>query len=296
MLKKEGMQKFRSRFVDEVDEIELRSPDFITILKLLWFSFRRFFKERPAHIIGSAFILIMLWGYHGKLNLIKILFPDWIGPGSNPESRIAIVPGLPWDQELISFWVGAILLVVIPCIIIRLGFKQPLKAYGLGLPPKGRRMLAVTTFFTLTLLSLPFFWFGASDPVMQSTYPLYRGVFANGWQFILYELTYLPFFIAIEFIFRGYLLFGLYGVRDEEVKGGGGGHPGEFYFERYALLIQMLAYTAWHLGKPSAELWGTLAWGLPAGAMAYTCRSLWPVILSHWLLNVFLDGMIARPF
>jgi len=35
-----------------------------------------------------------------------------------------------------------------------------------------------------------------------------------------------------------------------------------FYFGRYALMIQMLSYTAWHLGKPLPELWGTVVWGL----------------------------------
>ena len=131
---------------------------------------------------------------------------------------------------------------------------------------------------------------------MQSTYPLYQGSFSSGKEFLLYELIYLPFFIAIEFIFRGYLLFGLAGVRDEEIREGNSGHPGVFYFHKYALLIQMLSYTAWHLGKPTAELWGTLAWGLAAGATAYACKSVWPIIISHWLLNVFLDAMIIKPF
>jgi hypothetical protein len=293
---KNKLQQFRNRFEDEVDEIELQNPDFITFLKLVWFSIRRFFIERPGQIIGSAFILIMIWGYHGRLEFLKFLLPGWLGPGSDPVTRLPILPYIPWDQELISFWIGALLLVIVPCLIIRLGFKQSLTAYGLGLPPKGRRKLAVLTFLMLTGLSLPAFWFGTKDGAMQSVYPLYRGTFSNGWQFIIYELTYLPFFITIEFIFRGYLLFGLAGVRDEEIKGDDGGHPGVFYFYKYALLIQMLSYTAWHLGKPTVEVWGTLAWGLPAGAAAYACRSIWPIIFSHWLLNIFLDAMIATPF
>jgi CAAX protease family protein len=191
--------------------------------------------------------------------------------------------------------VGAFLVVVVPLLIIKYGFKQPLKSYGLGLPPKGRRALAVWTFLTLTLLSLPAFWMGAHDPGMRQVYPLYRPFTGPG-EFILYELSYFPFFLAIEFIFRGYLLFGLAGVRDEEVKQAGTGVKGVFYFHRYALLIQMLSYTAWHLGKPLPELWGTLVWGLAAGATAYAVRSVWPVVFSHWLLNVFLDAVIARPF
>ncbi|MBI5958022.1 MAG: CPBP family intramembrane metalloprotease, partial [Chloroflexi bacterium] len=197
--------------------------------------------------------------------------------------------GLPWDNELISFFAGMFLLVGIPIILIRWVFKQPLSLYGLGLPPRHRWRLAVQTFLFVTLVSLPFFWFGSRIGAMRDLYPLYRS-FDNTGQFILYELSYLPFFIAIEFIFRGYLLFGLAGVQDSEAHDTG--ISGPFYFGRYALLIQMLSYTAWHLGKPALELWGTLVWGLTAGATAYTIRSIWPIVLSHWLLNVFIDALI----
>jgi hypothetical protein len=278
-------------FTHDLDEVELEDPDFVTVLKLIWFSIRGFFNERPGQIIGSTFILLMLWGAHGKLELLGLISPAWRGPGVDVGDRPPLLPGIPWDQELISFAVGAFLLVVIPVLIIKFGFKEPLSRYGLALPPPGRRALAGWTFLALTLLSLPAFWLGATDNGMRQVYPFYRS-FANQGEFLLYELSYLPFFIAIEFIFRGYLLFGLAGARDAEVKHAGGGSPGGFYFHRYALLIQMLTYTAWHLGKPVAELWGTLIWGLAAGATAYAVRSIWPVVLSHWLLNVFLDALI----
>ncbi len=283
----------RFTFTEDFDEVELQQPDFITIAKLVWHAVRGFFHERPGQIIGSAFVLIMLWGYHGELELLKLVWPDWRGPGMDIGHRPRLIPGVPWDHELIAFWAGAFLLVVIPILIIKFGFRQPLAEYGLGLPPLARRRLAVWTFLTLTLLSLPAFWLGAQDPGMRQLYPFYKN-FSSTAEFIVYEITYLPFFIAIEFIFRGYLLFGLAGVRDDEIRRAGGGAPGVFYFHRYALLIQMLSYTAWHLGKPLAELWGTLVWGLAGGATAYASRSIWPVVLAHWLLNVFLDAVILK--
>lgn len=285
-------RSFLARFADDVDEIELEQPDYVTVLKVVVFSVRRFFVERPGIIIGSTFVLIILWGTHGKLEVLKLIWPDWRGPGVDVGNRPQLLPGIPWDHELISFWMGAFLLVVIPILIIKFRFKQPLADYGLGLPPPGRRLLAWWTFLTVTLVTLPFFWWGARDASMQEIYPFYRP-FSGVGQFLLYELTYLPFFIAIEFIFRGYLLFGLAGVRDDEIEGGGDGLPGVFYFYRYALLIQMLSYTAWHLGKPLPETWGTLVWGLTAGATAYAVRSIWPIVISHWLLNVFLDALIV---
>ena len=282
---------FFARFCDEMDERELREPVIATVAKVVWCSIRGFFVERPGQIIGSAFFLIMLWGYHGELELLKLIWPVWSGPGKDLGNRSVLLPGIPWDHELISFCAGALLLVIIPMAIIKFGFKQSISDYGLGLPPKGRRALAALIFLVLMLIGLPLFWFGAHNPDMRAVYPFYRP-FAGAGQFILYELSYLVFFIVIEFIFRGYLLFGLAGVKDDEVKLSGGGFPGVFYFHRYALLIQMLSYTAWHLGKPLPELWGTIFWGLVAGAAAYAIRSLWPLIICHWLLNVFMDAVI----
>jgi hypothetical protein len=305
------------RFADGIDESELEHPTILTLGRVIWYSLRAFRFERAAMIFGSAFILIMLWGYHGNLELLGAIWPDWRGPGIDIGSRPILIPGVPWDNELISFFGGAFLLVVIPILLIRFVFKQPLSAYGLGLPPAKRRRFALLAFVVLTVVALPVFYIGARDPAMQAVYPFYRP-FATFGDFIAYELIYFPFFIAIEFIFRGYLLFGLAGVKDDEVEvqteegvarvqlkqvvarkasaDKDKGLPGAFYFDRYALLIQMLAYTAWHLGKPLPELWGTLVWGLGAGAVAYAARSIWPVTFSHWLLNVFMDGLIVGMF
>lgn len=279
-------------FQNDVSEAELESPTFLTVLKVTWSAIRAFPAERAGQILGSAFLLLMVWGFHGNLDLLHGILPGWRGPGVDIGARPQLIPGVPWDNELISFWGGALLVVVIPALLILFVYRQKLSDYGLGLPPKGRRKLAVITFLVLTLLSLPAFYIATRNADMRAIYPFYRP-FTSVPQFILYELTYLPFFIAIEFIFRGYLLFGLAGIgKAEGVRATPAAHVA-FYFGKYALLIQMLSYTAWHLGKPLPELWGTLIWGLAAGVLAYTVRSIWPVVLSHWLLNVFFDAVVA---
>lgn len=293
-MKRRIENSFWARFTAGIDETELQEPGVLTVVKIIWYTIRGFFVERPGQIIFTTFFLIMLWGTHGKMELLGEVWPAWRGPGSDPATRPSLIPGVPWDHELIAFAGGFVLLVLIPALVIRLGFKRPLSAYGLGLPPPGRRSLAALTFVLLTLISLPAFWLGANIPEMQATYPLYRGLSEDVGTFLLYQLSYLPFFIVIEFIFRGYLLFGLAHVMDRDLGDGDDvGHPGPFYFHKYAVLIQMLSYTAWHLGKPLPELWGTLVWGLAAGATAYAIRSVWPIILSHWLLNVFMDALIV---
>lgn len=200
-----------------------------------------------------------------------------------------LIPGLPWDYEALSFWGGLALVVGLPILLIKLWFKEPLSDYGLGLPPKERRGFALVATLILIVALLGPFWVGAQDADMQATYPFYQAFRAHPPSvatFIVYQLTYLPFFIAIEFIYRGFLLFGFSDkalVRDIHSTA----TPTPLH--RGAFVLSMLSYTAWHLGKPVPELWGTPLWGLLAGAIAWHSRSIWPVVAAHWLLNVWLD-------
>lgn len=282
-----------SRFSVDATEEELSHPRPITLLRVIWRTLRVLPVERTGQIIGSAFFLLMLWGFHGNLELLRYLVPGWRGPGT-PAPRPQLIPGIPWDHELISFWGGAFLVVVIPILLIRFVYRQPLGEYGLAWPSRDRWRLALAG-FVLLMLPAPLFLLARLDPSMVATYPFYRD-FPTLLSFALYELTYLPFFVAIEFIFRGYLLFGLAGKIETAIRRArsiGGSAAGDvFYFGKYALLVQMLSYTAWHLGKPLPELWGTLVWGLVAGVVAYVVGSLWPVILAHWILNIILDAAI----
>jgi hypothetical protein len=220
------------------------------------------------------------------------IFPGWHGPGSDPATRDTVIPGLPWDQEWISFFAGALLVVGFPALLIRFVLHQRLRDYGLGPPPRDRRRLTVISALVLFVVSAPAFWIGAHNADMRATYPFFRDFHGTG-QFALYELGYLPFFVAIEFIFRGYLLFGLFQLHDRDAPAGVGGARGPLVFGYYAILVSMLSYTAWHLGKPLPELWGTLVWGVAAGTVALATRTIWGIVAVHWLLNVFLLDLVV---
>jgi Type II CAAX prenyl endopeptidase Rce1-like len=274
-------------------EEELENPTFSTLVRLVVETTARLFRDRIGIVLGSAFVVLMLWGTHGNLELLGIVWQGWEGPGSDPATRATILPGIAWGQEWVSFWAGVALVVGIPVLIIKLGFRQSLTEYGLGLPPPGRRKLAALSAVALFGLSLPFFFAGAQNPGMQDVYPLFKAFESDG-DFFLYELGYFGFFLAIEFIFRGYLLFGLFQLKDQDAPFGVSGESGPLVFGYYAILISMLSYTAWHLGKPVPELWGTLVWGILAGTIALATRTIWPIVIVHWLLNVFMDLAIYK--
>ena len=277
-----------------VSDAELDRPKIKTVLKVIYNTLARLFHDPVGMVLGSTFVLLMLWGTHGKVDLLSLVWHGWTGPGSNPATRGQLIRGIPWDQEWLSFLIGAVLLVAIPALLIKLVYRQDLKDYGLGLPPRGRRAFALLSAAILFVVSLPAFYLGTNDAGMQAIYPMYRGVIAGFAPFLVYDLGALVSFVAIRIPCRGYLLFGLYQFRDRDAPEGMVGARGPLVFGYYAIFIAMLSYTAWHLGKPVPELWGTLVWGIAAGTVVLVSRSIWLIVIVHWLLNVFLDLAMWR--
>ncbi|HXB06242.1 MAG TPA: CPBP family intramembrane glutamic endopeptidase [Puia sp.] len=253
----------------------------MTIFRNIKLLLTALFKDHCTALLFYVLLLLLVYGYHGNLDLLKLILPQWSAPGCDPTTRTPILPWVPWDRELISFWGGAVLLVLLPCLILWKFGESPL-SYGLALPRGPMRKNALALFLVLVLGSAIPFYVAAKDPSMRSLYPLYRPFTSPG-QFALYELSYFPFFLVIEFVFRGLILFSVLRLLEQRDIGNAG--PA-------AVVIAMLPYCVWHLGKPLTELWGTPVWGLVGGAGVYLTRSIWPVLAAHWLLNVWLDGLI----
>jgi len=258
------------------------------LLKLVPETLKTYFKNRHFIIMFSAFLLLMIYGYHGNLDLLGFIMPNWSAPGVNVCCRTPIISAIPWDREFISFFGGAVLLVIIPLLIVKFILKEPLSRFGIRMPAKGKRLAGLFTYLFLVAVLGPVFYFTSKNASMQAVYPFYKSFTSVG-QFALYELSYFPFFVTIEFIFRGYLLFGLEDMHDTYVHQ----NPAKnVHFIGFGLIIQMLAYTMWHMGKPIPELWGTPVWGLCTGILTYNLKSIWPVTFAHWTLNILLDGFI----
>ncbi|MCP4136307.1 MAG: CPBP family intramembrane metalloprotease [bacterium] len=76
--------------------------------------------------------------------------------------------------------------------------------------------------------------------------------------------------MAWEFIFRGFLLFGL---KDKFGEG--------------AILIQMIPFTIFHFGKPEVETISCIITGIYFGYVAYRGKSFWPAYIIHLFLNLW---------
>lgn len=269
---------------EEMEKIEDGEFDAAAILAIIWAALKKL-ADKAAVIMWTSILFLMVWGLHGNMDILHAILDKPFGQAW--PSKITF--GLAWGEQLVSFLVGFVMAVVLPCLIIKIRFKERLKDYGLGLPKKPDRNKSWVAFTSLFGFTAVFVFFASFNGQMQDEYPLFGDAITTWGGFVAYELVYLLFFISIEFAFRGYLLFGLHGIKmrakvDKPV----------LRFGIYAILIQMLAYTTWHYGKPALETGGTLIWGIAAAAIALRIRSLWPVIAAHWLYNVLLDLLIWK--
>lgn len=292
---------------------ELEHPKPFTVLKLWARMFVHLCQAPAGVILFSAILLLLLWGHFGNVEVLRIFWKSWAGPGSDPNTRTRIIQGIPWDQEWISFAIGAVLLVAVPCLLIVFYLKhdladppglpktgiRKLAYYGLGLPKEGAGRLTVWSTLWLFVIAVGGVLLVNRCPDMRKIYPLYHGHFSGIGPFLIYELGYFFFFVAIEFIFRGYLLFGLFHAGSYHTRatpsgeGAGDGHVGLPWFGIWAIFVSMLSYTAWHLGKPPEEAFSTLVWGVAAGTVALLTGTIWPIIGVHWLANVLGDFLMA---
>lgn len=84
-----------------------------------------------------------------------------------------------------------------------------------------------------------------------------------------YSLTAIVYMLGWEFLFRGYLIFGL---KDK--------------FKEGSILIQMIPFVLLHLGKPEIETISTIISGIIWGYFSYRGNSFWPAFLIHIVINI----------
>ena len=92
------------------------------------------------------------------------------------------------------------------------------------------------------------------------------------------SFTYVLFYLGWEFYFRGFMQMGL-----RESLG-----------DVNALLVQVMASTLLHIGKPGAETFGAIFGGILWGILVYRTRSLLSGLVQHALLGLALDWFLCR--
>lgn len=171
-----------------------------------------------------------------------------------------------------AYWSLSILVFygVLPYCYVR-WVKPQASSVDLGLSTAGalQHWRIYLTFYLVMVVMMIFI---SDVEAFQKYYPFYKGAGKNLTHFFAWELIYLPTFLAVEFFFRGVLIF-----------------PFSKRFGAYSVLIPIMPYCMIHFGKPIQETLGAIAAGLLLGALALATRSIWLGVAIHVSVALTMD-------
>lgn len=168
----------------------------------------------------------------------------------------------PYLIEFIYWFVGDFLtFFLLGILIIKLFLKENLKDYGLQFGDY-KTGLKYSSLFLLVMIIL--IWIVSATPAFAEKYPHLTDAKSNWNIFLIYELGMLLYMFAWEFIWRGFMLFGL-----------------EKNFGYYSVLLQMIPFVILHNGKPFLETFGAIFGGIALGILALKTRSFYYCVVTH---------------
>lgn len=220
-------------------------------------------RKATIVVVGAAVLGILFFYFGSKPFYFRHLASSFV-LGGNRELTAG----------LFTFASAFVLLGLIPALVVKFVFREPLSAYGvrLGDLSFGWKAFAVVA-PVMALLSLS----ASRMPEFLAVYPLNRAAGDGPLAFAGHALAYLAFYAGWEFGFRGFVQFGL----REEIG------------DWNAILVQTALSAALHVGKPFGETLGAVLGGLAWGVIAYRSRSLLVPLLTHWVLGLSLDLFIV---
>jgi membrane protease YdiL (CAAX protease family) len=164
-------------------------------------------------------------------------------------------------------------LFILSALIIKFVLNENLSDYGLKLGDV-KAGLWFSLIFIAVMIILT--WFVSATPAFAEKYPLLNSSKKSWGIFLIFEAGMLVYMIAWEFIWRGFMLFGL-----------------EKKFGYYSVLIQMIPFVILHNGKPFLETFGAIFGGIALGILALRTRSVYYCIITHLGVMYSIDLISA---
>ena len=161
--------------------------------------------------------------------------------------------GPPWVSSLIYF---AILPIITITVILR---RNPL---NFGLRLGNFRVWGFYVISTL-IIALPILYIASRSSLLAAYYTIRQ------FDVVKYSLETTAYLFAWEFLFRGFLLFGL---KDK--------------LKESSILVQMVPFVLVHFGKPEIETISTILTGIYFGYVSYRGNSYWPAFIIHLFINI----------
>ncbi len=183
----------------------------------------------------------------------------------------------PFLIEYLYWFIGDFLTFLLPTtVLIKFLFKEKLSDYGFTI---GEWKVGLK--FSLVFLSvmMPLIWFVSASNEFSEKYPHLLSARESWNIFFIYEAGMLFYMIGWEFIWRGFMLFGL-----------------EKKFGFYSVLIQMIPFVILHNGKPFIETIGAIPGGIALGILALRTRSFYYCVAVHIGVMYLIDFISVLRF
>jgi uncharacterized protein len=180
-------------------------------------------------------------------------------------------------QYLYWFASKFVIYFMLPVLIIVVVHRRSLSGFGLGF---GDWRFGLKISLLFYIIMLPILWVVSDMPMFQQVYPHAVAVRHDWTLFLVYEAGFLLYFIGWEFIWRGYVVFGL------------APHTGG----AVAVFVQMIPFVIFHYGKPFPETLGSIIAAIALGALSLRVRSFWYAVLIHWSVMFTIDALATLRF
>ncbi len=168
----------------------------------------------------------------------------------------------PYLLEYLYWFIGDFFtFFILSLLIIKFGLKEKLSDFGFKIGDY-KIGLSIALFFIFVMVII--IWFVSATPSFAEKYPHLSSAKTNWNTFLIFESGMLIYMIAWEFIWRGFMLFGL-----------------EKKFGYYSVLIQMIPFVILHNGKPFLETFGAIFGGIALGILALRTRSFYYCVITH---------------
>jgi len=172
--------------------------------------------------------------------------------------------------EYLFWFIGDFfVLFILSILIIKFILREDLRNFGLQF---GDYKVGFTLSAIFFFVMLPVIWFFSVTPEFTEKYPHLLSTRNNWGEFYIYESGMLFYMISWEFIWRGFMLFGL-----------------KEKFGYYSVLIQMIPFVILHNGKPAPETFGAIAGGIALGVLAFRTNSIYYCVLTHMGVMFTID-------
>jgi len=193
-----------------------------------------------------------------------------IFPHYQTEPDIYLIEYLFWFiGDFITFF-------ILPFCIINFFLREKITTFGLKL---GDWRVGLKISLIFFLIMLPVIWIVSASPSFTSKYPHLLSLREVWSKFFIYELGMLIYMFAWEFVWRGYMLFGL-----------------EEKFGYYSVLTQMIPFVILHNGKPLPETIGAIFGGIALGILAFRTRSFIYGVIVHMGIMFSIDFICTLRF